>query len=376
MDAPAAEVAGWSTPALETVVADVKKLAAPLESFRVGKADLQSEIRLHGRLFTVRQIQELFNLTDDELKADAGNRILRRGALLHADVALLAAQDFSRSASQGSDAAFIVEDGRTQGTRHQTVHWALGRSLLSAITPDESRDPTALLWYRAASASLLSVGGFSEAYPHLASALTVFPDNAELLIDSACMHQRFSSPEIQAAVQSLSEQRGITTNVGSLKSELELAERFFRRALAVQPDRADARIRRGRILGLLGRHDEAASELRKAMAENPTREFLYYARLFLGREEEALGHFDAARASFDAAAELYPRAQSPRLALSWLARRAGDRSGALRSLQYLADAGSEESRRPDPWWGYYELHLDDAGELLQQLRDTFVADQP
>lgn len=371
-----AEVAGWSTAELETVVADVKKLAALLGSFRLGKAGLQSAIRLYGRPLSVWQIQELFNLTDAELKADAGNRILRRGAFLHADVALLAAEDFSRSGSQGSAAAFVVEDGRSQGRRYQTVHWKLGRSLLSAITPDESRDPTALLWYRAASAFLLSEGGFSEAYPHLASALTVFPDNAELLIDSAYMHQRFSAPEIQAAVQSISEQRRINLDVGSLKNELELAERFFRLALVVQPDRTDVRIRRGRVLGLLGRHDEAASELLKAMAGNPTREFLYYARLFLGREEEALGHLDAARASFESAAELYPRAQSPRLGLSWLARKAGDRSGALGALQYFTDGASAESARPDPWWDYYEVHLNDAVQLLGQLRDAFRARHP
>ena len=77
--------------------------------------------------------------------------------------------------------------------------------------------------------------------------------------------------------------------------------------------------------------------------------------LFLGRAEEALGHDEAARAAFERASALYPNAQSPRLALSQIARRAGNRAAAQRELQAIAALPDDERRREDPWWLYYDV---------------------
>ena len=50
---------------------------------------------------------------------------------------------------------------------------------------------------------------------------------------------------------------------------------------------------------------------------------LYYGNMFLGAEADALGLTDEARQAYERAGELYPLAQSPRLALSALAARSG-----------------------------------------------------
>ena len=82
--------------------------------------------------------------------------------------------------------------------------------------------------------------------------------------------------------------------------------------------------------------------------------FLYFAELFLGAEEMALGNDATARTRFERAAAVYPHAQSPHLALSQLARRAGDRAGAQRELQILAELPRNDRQREDPWWDYYD----------------------
>ena len=80
-----------------------------------------------------------------------------------------------------------------------------------------------------------------------------------------------------------------------------------------------------------------------------------WPQLFLGRAEEARGHDEAARAAFERASALYPNAQSPRLALSQIARRAGNRAAAQRELQAIAQLPDDERRREDPWWLYYDV---------------------
>ena len=133
------------------------------------------------------------------------------------------------------------------------------------------------------------------------------------------------------------------------------AERFFRETLTIQPDHLEARVRHGHVLGALGRHEQAADALRTAIKDGVTGELLYLAEMFLGSQEVALGHLTQARVRFERAASLYPRAQSPRIALSQLARRAGDRAGAQRELRVIAALPSDDRQREDPWWNYYDV---------------------
>lgn len=350
----ATEIGGWAGADLEAVVGDLRKLAAFLDRARQGRRN--SAIQLYNRTFTVSEVETILG----------GNSTLRRGAGLHADVAMLVPEDASRRVSQMASRAFVVQDGRQQGVRFNTVHWQLARRLLDGIVPSPANDAGALLWYRACSAYLLRNGHLDEAQVHLENARRTFPASWEVLLDSAYLHQKFSSPEIQAAVQAMSAE-GIAVDVGSQRTELGRAERFFRQTLAINAASVEARVRRGGVLGQLERHQEAAAELRKALEGAPKGELRYLAELLLGREEEALGRFDAARERFQAAADLYPRAQSPHLALSRLARQSGDRQAALGALQKLIALPASELVRADPWWRYYDSHAEDADDLLRGL---------
>jgi tetratricopeptide (TPR) repeat protein len=149
-----------------------------------------------------------------------------------------------------------------------------------------------------------------------------------------------------------------------------LAQGFLKKAVAADPNAAEARLHFGRVLGLLGRHQEAAAELSQALdaIDDPANE--YYASLFLGREEEALGRYDAARRAYERAASLYPGAQSPHLALSQLAWHGADRGGALKALREALAATDD-----DPWWTYAVVHARQADALLEELRRPFLEDR-
>jgi Flp pilus assembly protein TadD len=118
------------------------------------------------------------------------------------------------------------------------------------------------------------------------------------------------------------------------------------------------------VLHQLGRHEQARRELRLAVealvpvdaatGEEEDRLLLYFAQLFLGAASEAAGRDELAQAAYRGAADVFPAAPAPQLALSQLALRGGDRRGAIeaarRSLRPRAD-----QERVDPWWHYHVL---------------------
>ena len=72
------------------------------------------------------------------------------------------------------------------------------------------------------------------------------------------------------------------------------------------------------------------------------------------------------------AAQLYPGAQTPRLALSALARRRGDRLGAQTEIRRVFDLPASPPARDDPWWTYHTAQARNADALLEELRQPFL----
>ena len=316
----ALDIAVWTGAELDAVIAQAKQYARSLPDSRIEEA----------------------------------NDLLVRGAGLHADIAELIPEEIVRR-SPRQEAIFIVRDGREQGRRFVSIHWELGRTLLEAVTPDPAAHPGVRQWYRETSMDLIRIRALTEAAVHLPIARRLFPADPVVLYASGLLHERFASPPLQTAADAIMVDSRGSAAVDSARAELTRAERFFRDMLIVQPDHLDARVRHGRVMGQLGRHAPGAEELRRAIANGASGALLYLAELFLGREEEALGDDDLARAAFEKAAALYPRAQSPHLALSHLSRRAGDRERAQRELAVLAALPPDEVQRNDPWWNYYEV---------------------
>ena len=300
---------------------------------------------------TILDVKRLARSFDKD-RRDEANDLLLRGAAMHADIARLLPYDLARQ-SPRQQRIFIVSDGREQGTRYVSLHWDLGRSLLDAVSPPTH--PAVLQWYQQTATDLMTMLSLAEAAIHLPRARRIFPNDPTLLYLSGLLHERFSSASLQAAAEAVISGNTGVTSVDSARVEQTRAERFFREALVFRPDHLESRVRYGHVLGELGRHAEAATALRTAIGQGASGRLLYWALLFLGKQEEMLGNGDGARADYERAAGLFPRAQSPRLALSQLARRAGDRRAAQRQLAELAELPADERQREDPWWDYYAL---------------------
>jgi len=286
---------------------------------------------------------------------DRANRLLLRGAALHADIGRLIPEETKRR-SDRQQRVYTIKDGRWQSLRYVSVHWELGRLLVDGVVPEPASDPRVRTWYQETSRDLIKLRSLVEALPHLTRALQIFPTDGTLLFYRGVLHERNSSSLLQAGSDSLTEANRGTSTFGTTRAELTRAERFFRLSLVSQPDQIEARLRHGRVLGELGQHDEAIAELGRAVEDGAAQELLYLSHLFLGRNYEALGRYEEARAELERAAALYPRAQTPRLALSHIARRTGNRAAAQRELAHLAALPDMEGERQDPWWHYYELH--------------------
>jgi len=416
-DPQANEVAGWSQPDLQSLWIDVDVLVKLMRNTGM----LQFKITPPGQrtpqeiLYTNRQLQRLktlgcaaAGLTADrrcvERKAatsldaellrlaslssaaraggDGDNFILRRGALLHGDVAMLvmrtAVEPVSASRSLGPQRFRMqLSDGHQTDFGQQAVHWEIARMVLDHVkrgSADAAPGPDDMVrqWYRATGAWMQAVEEHDTA--HLNRARAMFPADADILFLSGTQREAYAAPRIQIGMRSAVLADGVAFDIASAPLELRQAERFFRRALETRPDHVEARLRLGRVLGLLGQHADAARELRQVVGSVDDDVLRYYGELFLGAEEEALSRFDAALAAYQRAAALYPAAQSPWLALSSLGRRRGDRAEAQRALQHLFDLPSR-ARDDDPWWTYYVAQARDVDALLDTLRRPFLAER-
>jgi hypothetical protein len=289
------------------------------------------------------------------------NLLLKRGAMLHADIMMLAPADMrvtATSTSAGSRRYRLnMDDGRPRGIQTETNHWDLGRRLLDDVRYRATRgstargpsmDETVRLWYAGTCAYQLRVGDLDP--PHFVRAIEVFPNDPDLLFLRGALHEVMASTRRQSALRNANVPLGVTLGTGLRSEELSQAERFFKRALERLPELHEARIRYARVLGERGRHDEAVRELQK-VAGAPGQLLQYYAALFLAGELEALARVDEAVRAYERAAELYPTAQSPRLGLSRLAT-GRDRVAAREAFLRLAVQEPTGDARDDPWWAY------------------------
>jgi tetratricopeptide (TPR) repeat protein len=288
------------------------------------------------------------------------NALLKRGAMLHADIAMLAPADVRFAVKPGSGSKryrLHIDDGRPIGIDTEANHWDMGRRLLERVRYRDRRggtargpgaDDTVRLWYIATCAHLISMGDLDPA--HFVRAAELFPKSPDVLFLRAALHETMASARRQAALRKADVPAGVTFAMGSRGDELLLAERFYERALEIAPGFEEARIRYARVLGERSHHEEAVRELEE-VAGVQGRLLQYYAALFLGGELEALGKDDDAVRAYERAAGLSPTAQSPRLALSRLAV-SRDRGAAREALLTLAEQEPQGEARDDEWWVY------------------------
>jgi hypothetical protein len=304
--------------------------------------------------------QQLVSTLNEIQRRRTPDRALRRGAVLHLDIVLhgsprVSGPLFTRYPSTGprapSATTFLVLDGREEGRGAAETHLEFARALLKELTPDARTEEFVRLWYDATATRLAAARNYAELLVHLDHARRLFPSDPEIMFASGFLHETFAAPRLQAVVGTASD-TGHAPGIGSVGHNLSEAEHYYRRAVSVLPGFGEARLRLGRVLGLQGKHKLAVPELERALEDAEESTQSYYARLFLGREEEMLGRRDAAQRHFERAAALVPSAQAPQLALSRLALERGDERGAQEILNRILTAREGAAGAVDPWWDY------------------------
>lgn len=331
---------------------------------------------------------EVIDRTNTVRTSPGPERFLERAAILHADAAIFAARFTPpiddvpltpeirhsgdlRSRAEPPPALLSVErlaidkDGEVRGQVLANWNWPFARSLLDMLLPGENpalgREAArefVVAWYHATNAYLFGSGLYGEMTNHLAHAAILFPDEADVLFDRGCYAEIMGLPIHQV----LAGDRHVT--LPSEEKTNEQAERLLARAVLIDPSYTEARIRLGRLLGLHGRHEDAAAQLDAALALKPAGELAYYAHLFAAREARALSRLDDAARHYRAATALFPQAQSALIGASQVGLLLGDLPAARAPLQQL---GIRTATGGDPWWNYQRATGREVNRLMSEL---------
>jgi tetratricopeptide (TPR) repeat protein len=129
------------------------------------------------------------------------------------------------------------------------------------------------------------------------------------------------------------------------------AEKHYSEAVKRDPQFTEAHVRLARVRSLLGKHAEAESILQR-LPDTEDKTVMFYARLFLGAAQEALGKLDDAATAYTSALALFPGSQSAHLAMSSLAQRRGDDSAAQAHAQKALASTNANGDPDDPFQSY------------------------
>lgn len=362
-DAHVLTAASLPRPQLFAIYTDLKAIRERLgDALRVRALPrgFRDEISYGGRRVRIAVLRDMLGVSEDDAAAGNLNELTRRGALLHADVAYHAPPVLATAAS-ASEAAVLLQDGQQVGYEYSGVHWEFARMLLDLTVPGPSEDPDVRRWYVAAAELMRRQYSHGYGAPQLQRARKLFADDARVQFLSGCLHEALAAPRVQGFLRVAEVNRWDISGAGD---ETRRAESFFKRAVELAPGDDEARIRYGRALLLRGRPADAVGHLRLALERTTEPTLVYFAALFLGDAEQALGDRAAAQAAYEHAQAQFPDAQSPYLALAQLARRFGDRSGAVGAVEGLFELPVRAELRPDPWWNYFGGTLGQDNDLL------------
>ena len=312
-----------------------------------------------------------------ELHQHAHPAVILRSAALLSDIAF-AIPSRDRQLSNLAGGTLMANDGRLVGPGTLDGHLAAARTLLDALPRSGSPGAAQIrahvvAWYRTVGATLADVHNLADLEFHVKRATERFSNDAGILFDAGCFYATFASPRTQVPLaegdrpESDPPGRVVLRVERSEAAMLAEAEKYFRQAVTADPSFAEAAVRLGRVLAFRGRAADALETLRRAAGLGADDAARYYSWMFYGAVLADAGRPSEALRAFQAAATLFPRAQSPQLAISQVAGDYGDRMQARAALERVF-ASALDARREDPWWDY----LHGSGRNAAAIRRAFV----
>ena len=268
----------------------------------------------------------------------ANVRVLEGAVLLHAEIGLLALQG-----SQLVEAKWHFDNSRRLYERYQ------GRI--------DERD-----YDLALAAAALAFGQAETAREFVRRGLRVAPDDAEMLLLLGCVHESLAEG-LDLRNRAASEepppdpQRSETAAARRRREEAlsrlqRGAEAALRKALALDPDLREARLRLAHTLQVQGRLEEAEPLLRQVDEQASEERGRYLARLFRARAAEDAGRPDEAAELYRRAVEAWPEAQAARVGLAHLLERDAGPAAARDQVAASLASSRRDDRPADPWWTY------------------------
>jgi len=296
---------------------------------------------------------------------------LQRAVVLETDIAILApeqtAEAMKNAPAAGIGEAIRADDGELGARNLLNWHWEFARMLLDQRDPAAS-DAFAADWYHAIALFMLDEQLFAELEPHLRKGTELFFADGRQAFDFGCLADALGSRRVQAILISTPVLGTFRPNVPQAVAAHALAEQRFSRALDLDQNLVEARVRLARIYTEQNKNEDALALLITAFRVPMAPETEYMAHLIAARagagvsnEADALAHLNSARA-------LFPTAQTPVIAMSELALERGDLQEAAAVAGALR-AGPAPVERVDPWWLYFQAPWIDHTMLIEQLRN-------
>src|SRR5262245_29354816 len=167
------------------------------------------------------------------------NGLLKRGAMLHADIEILVGRSDVSAGNSGpgpGGATLRMDDGQQLGLTNTVSHWNMGRRLLDSVRPLESKngfktkpdpgaDETVRRWYLAGCTFMLRTR-FIEV-DHFSRALELFPNDPDVLFFVASVHEYVAGVRTQSVMRSMKGPRDVNFDIQEEGAELRLAEQLY-----------------------------------------------------------------------------------------------------------------------------------------------------
>jgi tetratricopeptide (TPR) repeat protein len=209
-------------------------------------------------------------------------------------------------------------------------------------------------WELAALAALEGGINSTVLHAHLDHVQAGFGDDPRYALARGVAEEQFGAPaEVltrSATAANLARARDALARAeGERYRALDRAIARFREAAKLPVVAAEATLRMGHVQHRLSRHDAALETWAAIEKLNPDPSVLYLAHLFRGLANESYGRTEAARAAYEAALKISPKAHSANLRLAALSFLHGG-DDPYPSIEALL---RDNDPRRDPWWSYY-----------------------
>jgi tetratricopeptide (TPR) repeat protein len=231
-------------------------------------------------------------------------------------------------------------------------HLALAEAFVRALPPSEA-SPFQPRWYAFAASIFLALTNPAGAQRLVDRGLALAPRDPQLHVVSGAIQEMFAHLESPECSGPGCDTRG---GFGRARAMLGLAEAEYRRALDLDRQASEARLRLGRVLFLQNRRPQAREELAAVVQTSTNIQLLYLAHMFLGGIDDYESDFTHARLEYEAALKLEPGFQTPYIALSFAEQMVGESSQARQTARAMV--ALPKSTDADPWWPYQSGGLD------------------